>query len=184
MRALAAFLALLVISCATFQDPTKTVLQNPPEGWTAFISASDLHAFFEEAYSSDMTGAIVRNDLDAYIVIKTETYTIDMPKRDLDSAIKRYLEAVFDKKRRKWDLQSYRYSIYDGAVLRGESLVATEMWSDVENGVPCDTVSHVLFYPCDSKSCFSFVSMVSLPDATQANIPVLEEVTGDFRKNL
>ena len=153
---------------------------SPPQEWTLFQTSEDLREFFGEAYSTDMQWAIVKNDRSAYIVVKVEEYTINLSGAALDDAVTRFLEAVFEKKRNVFGMYDYTYAIYDGAIQRGDRLIATEKFRDFVDGVECDSTSNILFYRCGSKSCFTFVSMTSLPDETEASLPVLSAATESF----
>jgi hypothetical protein len=176
MRALSIFIAFFVISCATAPQKRFTT----PENWTLFATTEDLKEFFGEAYSDDMEWAIVKNDRSAYIVISSDEHVVSVSGEALNDAIRNYLERGFDKKRNVFGLYDYTYAIYDGAVLRGEKLVATEKFRDVLDGVECEMISNVLFYRYGDKARFTFVSMVSLPDETESNLPVLKAATEWF----
>jgi hypothetical protein len=173
MRALSIFLAFFVISCATEPQKRFTV----PADWTMFQTKYDLQELFEEAYSPDMQWALMKNDRSAYIVVKSDAYPIEISGEQLNDAISRFLESAFEKKRMVFDIYDYTYSIIDGAVLRGEKLVAVEKLRSVDDGVEADMISNILFYQYGGKSYFTFVSMVSLPDVTAENIPILEQIT-------
>jgi len=190
MRALSVFLAFLFISCAsgpTIHNGKYKIHFTVPRGWKALSLKSDLKAFFKEAYTPDIAAAIVKDANDStttYILIKSDRYKIDVSGVRLNDAITSYLESAFDKKRRVFDLYDYSYSVYEGAVLKGSPLVATESFRDDCNGVPCDMVSNILFYPCGPGSCFTFVSLVSHSDETKDNLSVLNSVTEDMAGRL